>query len=46
MRKTGWMIVALLWATMSWAGNYGILVNGTTYFAGEPAGEFEGRMCR
>ncbi len=24
------------------AGNYGILVNGTTYFAGQDAGEFEG----
>lgn len=42
MRKTGWIIGILLCATMSWAGNYGILVNGTTYFAGEPAGEFEG----
>ena len=25
-----------------WASNYGILVNGNTYFAGEPAGEYEG----
>ena len=24
------------------AANYGILVNGKTYFAGEPAGEYEG----
>ena len=42
MRKAGWMIVALLWATMGWAANYGILVNGNVYFAGEAAGEFEG----
>ena len=32
----------LLYAAISWAGNYGILVNGTTYFAGELTGEFEG----
>ncbi|MBR6304665.1 MAG: hypothetical protein IKR37_03440 [Paludibacteraceae bacterium] len=25
-----------------WASSYGILVNGNTYFAGEPAGEYEG----
>ena len=31
-----------LCATLSWAGSYGILVNGTTYFAGELTGEFEG----
>ena len=31
-----------LCAAISWAGNYGILVNGTTYFAGELTGEFEG----
>ena len=31
-----------LCAAISWAGNYGILVNGTTYFAGGLTGEFEG----
>ena len=33
------MMLSAVWC---YAGSYGILVNGTTYFAGEPAGEFEG----
>lgn len=41
MRKI-WMMMLLCFATMGWAQHYGILVNGTTYFAGEAAGEYEG----
>lgn len=41
MRKI-WMMLLLCFATMGWAQHYGILVNGTTYFAGEAAGEYEG----
>jgi len=42
MRKIFTIVVGLLIAISSWAGNYGILVNGTTYYAGESVGEFEG----
>lgn len=36
-------LFAAIMVTLSMsAASYGILVNGTTYFAGEPAGEFEG----
>jgi len=37
---TIWLV--LLCVSLSWAQNYGILVNGKTYFAGSPAGEYEG----
>ena len=36
------MLTAVLCATMSFAQSYGILVNDTCYYAGEPTGEFEG----
>lgn len=42
MKKTFLILITILTAAWSYAGSYGILVNGTTYFAGEPAGEFEG----
>ena len=42
MKRTAWIVVVLLYAMSGWAGSYGILVNGNTYFAGEYAGEFEG----
>jgi len=42
MKKIFAFCAAALMAASMYAGNYGILVNGNTYFAGEPAGEFEG----
>ena len=42
MKKIFTLFAAALMAVSMFAGSYGILVNGTTYFAGEPAGEFEG----
>lgn len=42
MKKTFLILITILTAAWSYAGSYGILVNDTTYFAGEPAGEFEG----
>ena len=42
MKKTVLCIAAVLCATLSFAQSYGILVNGNCYYAGEPAGEFEG----
>ena len=42
MKKIFTLLAAVAVAACAMAGSYGILVNGTTYFAGEPAGEFEG----
>ena len=42
MKKTFLMMAAMMISMLMQAASYGILVNGTTYFAGEPAGEFEG----
>ena len=42
MKKIFTLFAASLFAAGMFAGSYGILVNGNTYFAGEPAGEFEG----
>lgn len=42
MKKIFTLFAAVAVAACAMAGSYGILVNGTTYFAGEPAGEFEG----
>ena len=42
MKKIFSLLAAVLFAAGTFAGNYGILVNGKTYFAGEPADEFEG----
>ena len=42
MKKTGLLMMMVLCATMSFAQNYGILVNGRYYFAGEYTDEFEG----
>ncbi|MBO4578194.1 MAG: hypothetical protein J5688_05745 [Paludibacteraceae bacterium] len=42
MKKIFSLLAAVLIAAGTFAGNYGILVNGKTYFAGEPADEFEG----
>lgn len=42
MRKLLSILFVSLFAISTFADNYGILVNGKTYFAGEPAGEFEG----
>ncbi len=42
MKKIFTVFAAALCAASMFAGSYGILVNGKTYFAGEPAGEFEG----
>ena len=43
MKKTFlFLMMMMLSAVWCYAGSYGILVNGNTYFAGEPAGEFEG----
>ena len=42
MKKTGFLMMTVLCATMSFAQNYGILVNGRYYFAGEYTDEFEG----
>jgi hypothetical protein len=36
------VIAAMCYAAGMFAASYGILVNSKTYFAGEPAGEFEG----
>lgn len=42
MRMIFSILAAVLMSVSLLAGNYGILVNGTTYFAGQDAGEFEG----
>ena len=42
MRKLLSILFVSLFAISTFADNYGILVNGKTYFAGEPAGEYEG----
>lgn len=42
MRKLFLILFVSLFAFSTFADNYGILVNGKTYYAGEPAGEFEG----
>ena len=42
MKKLYAFFAAMLMTLSMSAASYGILVNGTTYFAGEPAGEFEG----
>ena len=42
MKKTFLMMAALMISVLMQAASYGILVNGKTYFAGEPAGEYEG----
>ena len=42
MKKTYLFLLMIFCAVASHAQSYGILVNGKTYFAGEPAGEFEG----
>ena len=42
MKKIITFIFAVLCVAMSFAQSYGILVNGNCYYAGEPAGEYEG----
>ena len=42
MKKLSFFIVMAMCALVMNAQDYGILVNGNTYFAGEPAGEYEG----
>ncbi len=42
MKKIFTVFAAMCMALSMSAASYGILVNGNTYFAGEPAGEFEG----
>ena len=42
MKKFLTFAFVLLWATMSFAQHYGILVNGKTYFAGTKVDEYEG----
>lgn len=42
MKRILTLFAASLFAAGMFAASYGILVNGNTYFAGEPAGEFEG----
>ena len=42
MKKIFTFFAAALTALSMSAASYGILVNGTTYYAGEPAGEYEG----
>lgn len=42
MRKIFTLFAAAMMALSMSAASYGILVNSKTYFAGEPAGEFEG----
>ena len=42
MKKISVLFAALLMTLSMSAANYGILVNGTTYFAGTPVDEFEG----
>jgi len=42
MKKIFTVFAAAMMAVSMSAASYGILVNGKTYYAGEPAGEFEG----
>ena len=42
MKKKGLFFVAMLCASMTFAQSYGVLANGYMFYAGEPAGEFEG----
>lgn len=42
MKKAFLFLMTILAAAWSYADSYGILVNGTTYYAGSPAGEYEG----
>ncbi|MBO4578197.1 MAG: hypothetical protein J5688_05760 [Paludibacteraceae bacterium] len=42
MKKTIIIFAALVCSLALQAASYGILVNGKTYFAGTPAGEYEG----
>ena len=42
MKKIFTLFAAAMMALSMSAASYGILVNGKTYYAGEPAGEFEG----
>ena len=42
MKKTLLLFLMAFCALVMNAQSFGILVNGDTYFAGEPAGEFEG----
>lgn len=42
MKKVTITLLAVLCASLSFAQNYGILVNGKTYFAGSKTDEFEG----
>lgn len=42
MKKTSLFLMMLLCAAMTYAQHYGILVNGTTYYAGTKGDEFEG----
>lgn len=42
MKKIYALFAAVMMTVSMSAASYGILVNGKTYFAGEPAGEFEG----
>ena len=42
MKKLSLLIAMVTCALVMNAQDYGILVNGNTYFAGEPAGEYEG----
>ena len=42
MKKIFTFFAAALTALSMSAANYGILVNGKTYYAGEPVGEYEG----
>ena len=42
MKKIVTLFAAICCAVMMFGQSYGILVNGNTYFAGEPAGQFEG----
>ncbi len=39
MKRTAWIVIVLLYAMSGWAGSYGILVNGNTYFAAEYRGK-------
>ncbi len=39
MRKSIFLLMLLLWTTLSYANSYGILVNGQTYFAAEYRGK-------
>ncbi|MBQ7631713.1 MAG: hypothetical protein IJS82_03020 [Paludibacteraceae bacterium] len=42
MKKIFTLFAAVMVAATMFAGEFGILVNGKTYYAGEPAGQFEG----